>query len=184
MKTINKEIVEKFFEYDESSPSCLRWKVDIISGKNKKQVSKGDVAGSKTTNNYWCVGFDNKLYQAHRIVAVLNNLYVEGKIIDHIDGNRLNNKIENIQVIDKSVNARNQKKYNTNTTGTCGVHFDNFKKSFVASVNFDFNKRKSKSFSVNKYGHDNAFQLACEWREKMIKELNEKGACYSERHGT
>lgn len=39
------------------------------------------------------------------------------------------------------------------------------------------------SFSCNKYGHEQAFQLACQWREQKIAELNAQGAGYSERHG-
>lgn len=44
-------------------------------------------------------------------------------------------------------------------------------------------KQHSKAFSVSKYGHDLAFQLACEHREKMIAQLNEQGAGYSPTHG-
>lgn len=185
MKKLNKEMFDSVLEYTENSPSGLIWKIDILSGKNKKQVSKGDFAGSiKSLENYWCIGLEGKLYQAHRIVAVLNGLDVTDKIVDHLDGNGLNNKISNIRIIDKKFNARNQKKYSTNSSGVCGVHIDKSKNSFTAAVNFHFNKRKVKSFSINKYGYEEAFRLACEWRENMIAQLNEQGAGYSERHGT
>jgi hypothetical protein len=35
-----------------------------------------------------------------------------------------------------------------------------------------------------KYGKEEAFRLAVEWRAARIKELNEQGAGYTERHGT
>jgi len=41
----------------------------------------------------------------------------------------------------------------------------------------------TRSFSFNKYGEDEAFRLACEWRKERIKELNEQGAGYTARHG-
>ena len=36
----------KYFAYDETSPSCLRWIVDRFSGRNMsiKHISKGDVS--------------------------------------------------------------------------------------------------------------------------------------------
>jgi hypothetical protein len=39
-------------------------------------------------------------------------------------------------------------------------------------------------FSISKLGNDEAFRQACEYRAKMIAELNEQGANYTERHGT
>ena len=44
-------------------------------------------------------------------------------------------------------------------------------------------KPKSKRFSINRLGHEEAFRLACEYREQKIRELNEQGAGYTERHG-
>lgn len=41
-----------------------------------------------------------------------------------------------------------------------------------------------KCFSVSKIGDSEAFRLACEYRAKMIEELNAQGAGYTERHGT
>ena len=42
----------------------------------------------------------------------------------------------------------------------------------------------SRCFTISKYGEQEAFRLAYEWREQKIKELNEQGAGYTERHGT
>jgi hypothetical protein len=33
------------------------------------------------------------------------------------------------------------------------------------------------------YGNDFAFELACNYRDKMIEDLNKAGAGYTERHG-
>ena len=39
---------EKYFDYDETSPSCLRWKIDMYYGINNSTLlcSSGQVAGS------------------------------------------------------------------------------------------------------------------------------------------
>lgn len=41
-----------WFVYDESSPSCLKWKVDIYSGEyyNVRRVAAGDNVGTKAKN--------------------------------------------------------------------------------------------------------------------------------------
>ena len=44
-------------------------------------------------------------------------------------------------------------------------------------------EKKTKSFSCNLLGEEQAFKLACEYREQNIRELNEQGAGYTERHG-
>ena len=36
---------------------------------------------------------------------------------------------------------------------------------------------------LKKYGKEEAFRLAVEWRAARIKELNNQGAGYTERHG-
>jgi hypothetical protein len=77
--------------------------------------------------------------------------------------------------------SRNQKMRATNTSGVTGVVFYEKNGSWVAEwlVN---SKHRSKSFSIKKYG-DQAFQLACEYRAKMIAELNAQGAGYTSTHG-
>jgi hypothetical protein len=44
-------------------------------------------------------------------------------------------------------------------------------------------KKHSKSFSISKYGYEEAFRLACEARVEAIRLLNEQGAGYTEYHG-
>lgn len=87
--------------------------------------------------------------------------------------------------------ARNRGMKNTNTSGCTGVN-RNIKRGKVAWVgrirNKDYNKERS--FSVGKYGEEQAYQLACDWRKDqeelyklMIEKLNALGAGYGENHG-
>lgn len=187
---------ENYFYYDESSPSFLKWNVEIRTGRNMKRVliSKGDNAGCifKTPcTNYWRVQLNKKNILVHRIIYCLHNKSIDDKMfVDHLDGNGLNNNIDNLRLADNNINARNTTRRRDNTSGVVGVslktEIENTGKIntyWIAQCNDLLGSSRSKCFSTNKYGYDKAFQLACEWRQKMILELNAQGAGYTERHG-
>jgi hypothetical protein len=46
---------EEWVEYDETSPSCLRWKRPVYCGVNDTRllVAVGDVAGHLNKSGYW-----------------------------------------------------------------------------------------------------------------------------------
>lgn len=88
--------------------------------------------------------------------------------------------------------ARNKGLFATNTSGVNGVIWDNKvhpnKIDSTLYCNAIWNrledgKQTKKCFSVKKYGLLPAFKMACEYREKMIAELNAQGAGYTENHG-
>lgn len=187
---------ENYFYYAEDSPTFLKWKIDIRTGKdmNRVLVHKGDNAGcifKKNKHSYWRVQLDEKSILVHRIVYYLHNKDIDDRMfIDHLDGNGLNNNIDNLRLVSCTINARNTKKRKDNTSGITGVSLktevENSGKIntyWVAQWKDLFGNIKSKCFSNNKYGYDEAFRLACEWRQKMLLELNAQGAGYTERHG-
>lgn len=88
-----------------------------------------------------------------------------------------------------SEQSRNKTLASSNTTGVTGVSVNNARignnryKNYVAHYTQLDGKLKCKYFSINKYGEDVAFKLACDYRESAIRELNKQGAGYTERHG-
>lgn len=95
---------QDLFYYDESSPSCLRWKT---SRGTRKQ---GDVAGNlHPRTGSWDVGYSRYIFRVHRIIYILFNGNIpEGLLIDHKDRNPSNNKIDNLRLATKSSNNTNQ----------------------------------------------------------------------------
>lgn len=71
-----------------------------------------------------------------------------------------------------------------NTSGVVGVYFCNKRPAWQAYWTPPGKRQRGKSFSVNKYGYEQAFHLACEHRAAMIEELNQHGDGYTTRHGT
>ena len=87
--------------------------------------------------------------------------------MDHINGNGLDNRKKNLRDGSGGVNENNQVLRNTNTSGANGVSFDETKKRWRARW-VDNGTRKSESFSIKKYGSDEAAkQKAIEYREAM-----------------
>lgn len=82
----------------------------------------------------------NMTFKLHRVAAaIMNGVWPD--VVDHIDGDPLNNAWENLRAVDQSSNMRNQKQHNSNTSGVTGVTWDASKKKWAASVWVN-NKRK------------------------------------------
>lgn len=185
----------QLFKYDESSPSFLRWKVERRSGRNgaRVNVSPGDVAGSVNSTGYFQIR--TKLEGDVRITTLLchrviwelfNGEIPKGLFIDHIDGNRTGNDINNLRVVSRAGNMRNARQRCDNQSGVTGVSLiSNGQGRMYWSARCERSKKEilQKRYATEVHGYDEAFRLACEWRAKMIEQLNAEGAGYSERHG-
>lgn len=121
MKSHDSETWKSIFDYDANSGALL-WK------KNKPKRIAGSPAGNVNTSKRYVTlhatvcGVKNR-YLAHRIVWELHYGKIpDGMCIDHIDGNGLNNKIENLRVTTLSSNQRNTRIKRNNKTGIMGVH--------------------------------------------------------------
>lgn len=177
--------------YDETSPSGIRWGIDIFTGVKyaAKRIACGDVAGTLDNEGYWRVSYQGSRSGAHNIVWYLfNGDKPEGFVIDHIDGKADNNKIENLRLVEYKHNAQNHKMLVTNTSGVTGVRrhgpTNRSKRLYWQATWREGGQPKSKSFPICVFGEEEAFRLACEYRYNMIVKLNEQGANYTERHGT
>jgi len=57
-----------------------------------------------------------------------------GKLTDHINQNRLDNRVENLRVVDNHINQRNSKLGASNTSGYKGVYWDSKYKKWCARI--------------------------------------------------
>ncbi len=197
IQTLYGEDFRDILEYSASSPTGLIWKKDIYSGFGGVLRKKGDCAGSPsakspsrsrsfrialTTESGVC-----KQYHTHRVIwALCYGSITSEQIVDHIDGNPFNNNIENLRVVSKAVNTRNRKLLRNNKVGVNGVKMiirGAGNPVYVATCYLE-GKQLQRYFSVKDYGLLPAFALAIQWRQTKIKELNEQGAGYTNRHGT
>ena len=88
-------------------------------------------------------------------------------IVDHRNGNGLDNRKKNLRDGSGGVNENNQALHDNNTSGTNGVCFDKTGKTWRSQW-YENGKRKNKSFSIKKYGGDEkAKQKAIEYCQAM-----------------
>jgi len=115
------ERVNELLRYD-TETGKLYWKV-----RPAQHVHIGDEAGGllpQTTNTYRRVRIDGWKYYTHRIVWLLNYKVWPDGDIDHIDGNGLNNRIENLRDVPSQENQKNMRMYRTNKSGVTGVYWN------------------------------------------------------------
>ena len=90
-------------------------------------------------------------------------------IVDHRNGNGLDNRKKNLRDGSGGVNENNMALNKTNTSGANGVSFSKTKQRWVAQWS-ENGKQKFKYFSIKKYGSDEkAKQKAIEHRKSMDK---------------
>jgi len=59
---------------------------------------------------------------------------------------------------------------NNNTSGTVGVYYDQLSTSWTATWKDEEGNNHTKSYSVNKYGFENAKDLAIQYRGRIERE--------------
>lgn len=156
-KTISKEEVLSLFEYKDGS---LYWK------SNRSGVRKNRLAGSKLKNGYVHVSVNTVFFYVHRLVFLIHHGFIPERI-DHINGIRDDNRIENLRAATQSQNLWNMKMRGSNTSGVKGVHFCKKKKKWIAKFNMYYKTYYAGEFHTIK----EAEAAVIKKREELQKEF-------------
>jgi hypothetical protein len=114
--------------------SLFEYKDGDLIWKTKKLEEK--IAGSLKPTGYKVIEISGKNIMAHRLVWVMHNGNFEG-YIDHIDGNRSNNRIENLRVVNRVQNQWNRKISHNNTIGIKGVRLRKDSNKYEARISIN-----------------------------------------------
>jgi hypothetical protein len=86
------------------------------------------------TKGYIIARIQQKHYAAHRLAWLLHYGEWPRNHIDHINGCRDDNRIENLRDVTNSENHKNTRIYKHNATGHAGVHWYNKEKKWRARI--------------------------------------------------
>ena len=157
MKPLTTEFLHELFEYKDG----------VLYNKVDRHTSKaGERSGFVRKNGYWQVKIGRSNHYAHRIIYQMHH-GESPEIIDHIDGDPANNRIENLRPADFVKNGRNCVTPKNNTTGVKNVYLHKPSGKFHVRLFID---KKPRSF-----GYYEEFELAelvaIEARNKYYKEF-------------
>ena len=86
---------------------------DPVSGqftaiKDRGKIKKGDKLGTKTTNGYLVLGFRNKTQLCHRLAFLFMTGVFPELDVDHINGDRSDNRWTNLRQATRKQNSFNR----------------------------------------------------------------------------
>jgi hypothetical protein len=141
---IRYERLKEVLHYDGES-GIFTWKPRPLSDFANERAFKvfkirfeGKPAGciknkTRSEKKYLVIGIDYVLYRAHRLAwFYMNGIMPEDDAIDHINGNGLDNRIENLR--DGINNSRNMRLMKTNSSGVSGVNWSKSKGKWRARI--------------------------------------------------
>ena len=151
--------LHELFDYKDGN---LIWKIAA-----SRRVKAGDIAGSINEYGYIVIGVKGRVYRAHRLIYFYHNGHFP-LLIDHIDGNKTNNKIENLRSVTTYQNAMTKKISTRNSSGIKGVMWHKRDKKWVVQL-----KVNSKCHSFGYYEDKELAELvAIEATNKLHKEFS------------
>lgn len=130
-------------------------------------VKAGSVAGSLGRNGYLYTSVDGRLMLVHRIVYAMVNGSWPIADVDHINGERADNRPTNLRAASRSQNMMNGSLRSDNKSGIKGVFWDSRKGKWRAEIRAAGQSRFLGYF-VSK---EAAAQAAGDFRERAHKEF-------------
>ena len=109
----------------------------------------------------------------HLILLLRGVEIPDDMVVDHIDGNSLNNSSDNLRIVEQKINARNRKKHTNNTTGYNGITWNKASNSDMVRLALD-GKRKY-------LGQRNTLEEAIKLRDSYDYQRTQNG--FTSRHG-
>ena len=137
----DQEFLEELKQVLDYNPATgvMTWKIDVANGKFRA----GSLAGSvNKIDGRLRINFKGKIHLAHRLAWLLTHAKWPDGVIDHINGDPLNNCIKNLRDVSNTINQQNQREARSdNKTGMLGVSFCKRYDKFLAQIQLNGKKK-------------------------------------------
>jgi hypothetical protein len=131
----------------------------------------GKRAGYLNAQGYRRIELLNRGYQAHQLVW----LYVHGELppteIDHLNGLRDDNRIENLRLASRFTNTQNVGLRSNNTTGFAGVTFYKPSKKWRAQINTNGDRIYLGTFDAPEQAHEAYVAAKIKYHAGFVRHL-------------
>lgn len=97
----------------------------------------GKLAGRIVPNGYPVISFLGYTTMLYRVAYKIHYGTEPPPVLDHINGDPLDNRIANLRHATQSQNLANTRLRSDSTTGVKGVHFDKSRQLYMAHINVD-----------------------------------------------
>jgi len=124
---MNIDVLNSLLRY-ESDTGLIYW---IAKGKGK---IKKKAAGTMLQSGYLGICIGPKRWQAHRLAWALHHGLWPKEQIDHINGNRTDNRICNLREATNAQNGKNLGVSKSNKSGVKGVSWEKYTGRWKASI--------------------------------------------------
>ena len=158
----------KYLTYNPDT-GIIKW-TDEMKSKEFIGREAGGLHKKAGKTSYRRIKLGEKHYLAHRLAWLLHTGDWPKNNIDHIDGNGINNKIDNLRDVPEKINQRNARMQKNNKSGVTGVRWLSSRSRWHAQIKVD-----GKTITLG------YFKTIID--AKICRDKANKNHCFTDRHG-
>jgi hypothetical protein len=148
----SQKMLNAFLRYDDTSgklfwrerqPSEFQSKATGRGAKSSEAIATtwnkrfaNQEAGSPFKNGYLYLTIGGRKYLAHRLIWKMID-GTDAAEVDHITGDKLDNRLSNLRAVSHRDNGRNMKRSSRNTSGVTGVAWNGARRKWCARIFVD-----------------------------------------------
>lgn len=146
-RVLTHDLLRQLLHYDEAT-GAFTWLV------SRQRVKAGDAARPKcNAQGYKDIKIGGKLYAAHRLAWLYTRgCWPDGQV-DHINGDRGDNRACNLRLATNRQNQQNQKKRSDNSSGLKGVSWNSARRKWIAQIKVAGEKKYLGGFDTAAEAH-------------------------------